>query len=118
MFRCDAVVTGTCLTWHISHAFDRNLHFAENRVRRTQAQSGVLAGNPFPCPQNPPRFNAYQRNRGYSNLISQGGVACENLLLDRKQPTSLSEYAHTFASSSIDRVLSVIDRRLGLTAPP
>jgi len=38
----------------------------------------------------------------------QGGVACENPLLDRKQPTSLSEYAHTFASSSIDRVLSVI----------
>src|SRR5438445_9740803 len=37
----------------------------------------------------------------------QGGVACENPLLDRKQPTSLSEYAHTFASSSIDRVLSL-----------
>src|SRR5260370_1271273 len=35
----------------------------------------------------------------------QVGVACENPLLDRKQPTSLSEY-DTFASSSIDRVLS------------
>jgi hypothetical protein len=52
----DAVVTGTCLTWHISHALYRNLHVAENRLRRTQAQSGVFAGDPFPCPQNPPRF--------------------------------------------------------------
>src|SRR6266550_3402495 len=56
MLGCDAVVTGTCLTWHISHVLDRNLHIAENRVRRTQAQSGVFAGDPFPCPQNPPRF--------------------------------------------------------------
>src|SRR5437016_11671329 len=56
MLGCDAVVTGTCLTWHISHAFDRNLHIAENRVRRTQAQSRTFARNPFPCPQNPPRF--------------------------------------------------------------
>jgi hypothetical protein len=37
----------------------------------------------------------------------QIGVACENPLLDRKQPTSLSEY-DTFASSSIYRMLSVI----------
>src|SRR5437773_8491438 len=56
MFRCDAVVTGTCLTWHISHVLDRNLHIAENRVRRIQAHSGILARNSFPCPQNPPRF--------------------------------------------------------------
>src|SRR5207244_10023014 len=56
LFRCDAVVTGTCLTWHISHVLDRNLHIAENRVRRTQAQSRTFARNPFPCPQNPPRF--------------------------------------------------------------
>src|SRR6266566_8283364 len=56
MFRCDAVVTGTRLTWHISHALYRNLHIAENRVRRTQAQSRTFARNPFPCPQNPPRF--------------------------------------------------------------
>src|SRR5437870_11893800 len=53
---CDAVVTGTCLTRHISHVLYRNLHIAENRVRHTQAQSGVFAGDPFPCPQNPPRF--------------------------------------------------------------
>src|SRR5207247_9325468 len=56
MVRCDAVVTGTCLTWHISHVLDGNLYIAENRVRRTQAQSGVFAGDPIPCPQNPPRF--------------------------------------------------------------
>src|SRR5438034_11405993 len=56
MLGCDAVVTGTCLTRHISHVLYRNLHIAENRVRHTQAQSGVFAGDPFPCPQNPPRF--------------------------------------------------------------
>src|SRR5207244_11463799 len=56
MLGCVAVVTGTCLTWHISHVLYRNLHIAENRVRHTQAQSGVFAGDPFPCPQNPPRF--------------------------------------------------------------
>src|SRR2546426_7635935 len=56
MFRCDAAVTGTCLTQHIPHVLDRNLHIAENRVRRTQAQSRTFARNPFPCPQNPPRF--------------------------------------------------------------
>src|SRR5438034_11097893 len=53
---CDAVVTGTCLTGHISHVLYRNLHIAENRVRHTQAQSGVFAGDPVPCPPNPPRF--------------------------------------------------------------
>src|SRR5204863_3211068 len=53
---CDAVVTGTCLTQHIPHVLDRNLHVAENRVRRTQEQSGIFDRNPIPCPQNPPRF--------------------------------------------------------------
>src|SRR5439155_20755181 len=56
MVRCVAVATGTCLTWHISHVLDGNLYIAEHRVRRTQAQSGVFAGAPFPCPQNPPRL--------------------------------------------------------------
>src|SRR5438445_6541382 len=45
-----------------------------------------------------------QNQAGRSSAV---GVACENPLLDRKQPTSLSEYA-PFASRSIDRVLSVI----------
>src|SRR5262249_11333561 len=53
---CDAVVTGTRLTLHTLNVLGRSSHSAENRVRLTQAQSGILARNPFPCPQNPPRF--------------------------------------------------------------
>src|SRR3989442_10379982 len=105
MFRCDAAVTGTCLTQHIPHVLDRNLHIAENRVRRTQAQSRTFARNPFPCPQNPPRFTP---RGGSPPLPAPSTFGVSRLRSLRSDSPSISGYVpKAERNPPIDRRVSV-----------
>ena len=92
------------------------------------ACAGALADGSDPRAVPLPRLLSERRDRPIASSLNPGllgmppnrskirrgetpkvGVTCENPSLDRKQPTSLSNYVHIYfkTSSSFDRILSV-----------